>query len=89
MNFIGFSAAMQDGLVILVCSDASTLLVYKDSSLQWNCKLPFTALVIRIGQFQVIHALIHADATKTGSFFPFFPLLKFGILFFSFTTIEI
>jgi len=45
--------AMQGSFVILVCSDASTLLVYKDSSLQWNCKLPFAPLVIQVAKFQV------------------------------------
>lgn len=44
---------MQGSFVILVCSAASTLLVYKDGFLQWNCKLPFAPLVIQIAKFQV------------------------------------
>jgi len=42
-----------ENVVVCICSDASTLLVYKSNAIEWNCKLPVTPLAIHIGSFQV------------------------------------
>ena len=41
-----------ENIVVCICSDASTLLVYKSNAIEWNCKLPVTPLAIQIGSFQ-------------------------------------
>jgi len=42
-----------NSLVILVCTDAKTLIVYKDNAVVWNCKFSFSPIAIKTANLQV------------------------------------
>ena len=44
--------------MILVCTEAKTLMVYKENAVAWNCKLSFVPLAMKIANFESVKGLI-------------------------------
>ena len=54
-NIIFFPPADNpENLIVLTCTEAGTLLVHKQDTLCWNCKLPSAPIALKTGRFKVV-----------------------------------